>query len=180
VVFVLQPGPEAQWSESVLHDFRGGNDGYFPGAGLTVHDHALYGVTIDGGGNFCFGGCGTIFELTRTADTSNGAREQIVHDFGPGGGISPSGQVIFDAHGNMFGITALGGSGYGTVYEMMPGTNGGWTYQLLHSFSSSDGSQPVSGLTLDSQGNLFGVTEHGGQYEGGVAFELSPVMQTSK
>jgi uncharacterized repeat protein (TIGR03803 family) len=181
VVFVLQPQANGLWKETVLHDFTGGNDGYSPGGGVTLHDHALYGVTGAGGGNFCFGGCGTIFELTRSFSTSNGAREQIPHDFGPGGGVLPSGRVIFDNQGNMFGVTVEGGAdNSGTVYEMTPGSNGKWTYQLLHSFNGSDGFLPNYGLTTDREGNLYGVTEGGGQYAGGVAFELSPPTQASK
>ena len=36
------------------------------------------------------------------------------------------------------------------------------TYTLLHSFKFSDGTFPANGLTVDSQGNLYGVASSGG------------------
>lgn len=54
--------------ETILHDFKGGNDGAFPAAALTAVDGTLYGTTSAGGTGICtpsYGtGCGTVFELT--------------------------------------------------------------------------------------------------------------------
>lgn len=49
------------------------------------------------------------------------------------------------------------------------------TETILHSFTcgQSDGCNPASGVILDSQGNLYGTTQNGGVYGGGVVFELS-------
>lgn len=48
----------------------------------------------------------------------------------------------------------------------------GQTYSLLHSFTNgADGSQPVTGLTMDQAGNLYGTTSTGGnmgEYCGGI------------
>lgn len=65
-VFVLS----ASGKETALHNFAGGKDGAFPGAGLTTVNGTLYGTTTVGGGGKCGpttdnpGGCGTIFSLT--------------------------------------------------------------------------------------------------------------------
>ncbi|HWY22560.1 MAG TPA: choice-of-anchor tandem repeat GloVer-containing protein [Candidatus Acidoferrum sp.] len=58
-------------------------------------------------------------------------------------------------------------------------TSVGWTQsteKILHTFTgSSDGSVPEAGMTLDSQGNLYGTTAFGGAFGCcGTVFELSP------
>jgi uncharacterized repeat protein (TIGR03803 family) len=56
--------------ETVLYNFKGGNDGAAPSAGLTAVSGALYGTTYYGGSGQCFslsqgiGGCGTVFEIS--------------------------------------------------------------------------------------------------------------------
>jgi uncharacterized repeat protein (TIGR03803 family) len=162
----------------VLHTFEGLKDGTHPSGDVTLHGKALYGTT-QGGGGFCLGGCGTIYELTRNPAES-GIHEQIIWDFGANGvqGIIPVAAATFNARGDLFGITVEGGSsscGCGVVYGMKPQGNGQWAYQVLHAFVSTDGVTPDSTLTLDSAGNLYGTTSAGGPNEGGVVFELSPV-----
>jgi uncharacterized repeat protein (TIGR03803 family) len=61
---------------------------------------------------------------------------------------------------------------------MQPESNG--KFEVLHTFTGPDGDLPVSGLTVDSKGNLYGITLGGGPGEGGVVFELSPTAQSSK
>ncbi|MGA7459953.1 MAG: choice-of-anchor tandem repeat GloVer-containing protein, partial [Candidatus Korobacteraceae bacterium] len=46
------------------------------------------------------------------------------------------------------------------------------TYTVLHSFSGSDGSYPLSTLIFDRAGNLYGTTEFGGASGQGVVFQL--------
>jgi uncharacterized repeat protein (TIGR03803 family) len=72
------------------------------------------------------------------------------------------------------------------VFELTPTTNGKpWTETVLYSFCSqascADGANPQAGVIFDSEGNLFGTTETGGnqncQEEGpgcGTVFELQP------
>jgi uncharacterized repeat protein (TIGR03803 family) len=159
---------------TVLYKFEGfPRDGYFPAA-LLVEDGSgsLYGVTNEGGtSNF-----GTVFEVEASG------RETILHNFsgppsGGGDGASPSGGVIRDAAGNLYGVTGGGGAyGAGTVFEL--DTTGKET--LLYSFTGgSDGGGPDSVLLLDSQGNLYGATADGGNSAVcgggcGTVFELSP------
>ncbi|MBA3916436.1 MAG: hypothetical protein H0X25_21845 [Acidobacteriales bacterium] len=86
--------------------------------------------------------------------------------------------MIFDGNGNIFGTTKSGGRfGQGTAFELSPVGDGSWKEQVLHSFGASgDGIVPYVGLVLNSAGNLFGVTNRGGTYDTGVAFELSPTV----
>jgi uncharacterized repeat protein (TIGR03803 family) len=51
-------------AETVLHSFKGGQDGAAPVAGLVDTDEALFGTTLYGGSTDCAGeGCGTIYTL---------------------------------------------------------------------------------------------------------------------
>jgi uncharacterized repeat protein (TIGR03803 family) len=66
-----------------------------------------------------------------------------------------------DSAGNLYGTTPYGGANaFGTVFKI--DTAG--TETILHSFGSreNDGLVPLSGLVMDSSGNLFGTTANGG------------------
>src|SRR6267378_7232433 len=46
------------------------------------------------------------------------------------------------------------------------------TYSVLHTFTGPDGASPAAGVTLDTQGNLFGTTLYGGISNYGTVFKL--------
>ena len=113
------------------------------------------------------------------------AQYKVLYAFGtngPNDGAGPNGGMVFDAAGNLYGTTGAGGSvGAGTVFELTPMQDGMWQETILYSFCPGglnngcpDGKFPVAGLTLDSQGNLYGTAPFGGAYHEGVVFELSP------
>jgi uncharacterized repeat protein (TIGR03803 family) len=88
-------------------------------------------------------------------------------------GATPSGSpLVFDPTGNLYGTTIYGGTGVGTVYELSP-SGGGWMESLLYTFGGNEGAYPVSSLTLDEGGNLYGTTENGGGGGIGTVYELS-------
>ena len=81
----------------------------------------------------------------------------------------PSGGVIFDAAGNLYGATRGGGtSNDGAIYQLQP-SGSGWTFNTLASFDGSNGSAPIGGLVMDAAGNLYGTTSTRG-LNGGVRF----------
>ncbi len=98
----------------------------------------------------------------------------ILHKFeGMDGTVNPIGPLVQDASGNLFGETEIGGSdNAGIAYELSP-HGSRWKETVLHNFSMADGVNPLGGLTLDDQGNLYGTEFSGPAYGGGV-FELSP------
>lgn len=174
------------WStEKKLHHFGIGRDGRGSTTGLILDAAGnLYGTTPAGGTHYgCGGGgCGTVFELT--PDGGGGWREIVLHRFLDDGedGREPLGGLIFDAAGNLYGTTHFGGNqGCGTVFELMPDGNGGWTEKKLHNFlcNASDGAFVVGSLVFDTAGNVYGATSQGGDYSCGgygcgTVFELMP------
>jgi uncharacterized repeat protein (TIGR03803 family) len=185
-VFELSPGADGGWTEKILHSFDlNGKDGARPRAGL-IFDGAgnLYGTTEWGGEVGCDppNGCGTVFKLT--PGTNGQWIHTGLHSFGGNrDGANPEASLIFDANGNLYGTTVAGGRSYGTVFELTPGSNGGWTENVLYRFCTlthcEDGTRPGASLIFDTIGNLYGTTSQGGTYclgSGGcgTAFQLAP------
>lgn len=115
---------------------------------------------------------GTVFELT---PSGGGYRESIIHSFGSGtDGESPQSGVVLDTAGNVYGTTDGGGTGaVGTVYQLVP-SHGGWVENVLVNFDVTNGDGPYGNLIIDASGNLYGVTEGGGQSGYGVVYQLTP------
>jgi uncharacterized repeat protein (TIGR03803 family) len=170
VVYELSPVESGPWTETALHLFvDNGKDGFNPEAGL-VFDSAgnLYGTTQHGGTH----GGGTVYKLFQLNGTWHS--EILVNFSEPN---YPSSSVVIDSKGNLYGATPNGGAhSKGQVFEVSPEPGGGWTHQSLYSLvgGAGDGEIPYGGVVLDSAGNLYGTTYYGGQYNGGVVFELSP------
>src|SRR5258707_9353580 len=73
--------------------------------------------------------------------------------------------------GNFYGTTQLGGANnYGTIFKITPGGK----LTTLHSFDSTDGSDPVAPLVQASDGNLYGTTQQDGAYGAGTIFRITP------
>src|SRR5436305_1131982 len=49
------------------------------------------------------------------------------------------------------------------------------TLKTIASFNGTNGSFPAAGLTIDSNGNLYGTTFHGGAYSAGSVFRIDGV-----
>ena len=120
----------------------------------------LYG-TADEGGTY---DDGTVFEIAKGSGTIT-----TLANFDYTDGADPKGGMVLDAAGNLYGTTEYGGGGgYGTVFEIVKGSD---TITTLASFNSADG--PDGGLVLDAAGNLYGTTGFGGAYGDGTVFEVA-------
>ncbi len=137
-------------------------NGSRPVANVTLDSSGnLFGTTSGGGTS----NCGTVFEIPAASGTLT-----TLASFINSNGNSPRGQLIFDSSGNLFGTTVYGGaSGYGTVFEV---PRGAYAITTVASFTSTNGSAPYGGVTLDSSGNLFGTTYSGGSNNTGTVFEV--------
>jgi uncharacterized repeat protein (TIGR03803 family) len=161
--------------ETDLHDFPPNNgtgtDGAVPNFGVVVDPATgdLYGTTSQGGTH----NSGIAFELT--AKTWN---ETVLHDFETSAdGAFPFG-LILDKNGNLYGTTLEGGTNNaGTAFELAAGT---WTETILYTFCSvstasqncTDASFPNSGLTFDTNYNVYGTTQEGGANGWGTVFGI--------
>lgn len=177
VVFELTPSGSS-WAETVLYSFKGGKqDGGGP-IGALVFDPAgnLYGTTNGGGSQTCNDGCGTVFELTPSA---NAWTETVIHKFQSGwdGAVPYNVALVRDQAGALYGTTLLGGRSTcdcGTVFKLTPGSNGKWSRSSLYAFDGKHGGNPDAGVTLDPKGNLYGTAGGGGARGFGVVFEVTP------
>lgn len=90
----------------------------------------------------------------------------------PDGASPDSGGLVLDAAGNLYGTTFAGGAFFhGTVFKL--DTAG--TETVLYTFRGlRDGADPIGGVVLDAAGNLYGTTSHGGLFNAGTVFKLSP------
>jgi uncharacterized repeat protein (TIGR03803 family) len=183
-VFKLQPPPNAcgsfscPWTLTVVHNFDW-NDGAEP-IGEVVFDHAgnIYGTTSEGGGNCTVlsGGCGVVYELS---PSGSGWTETVIFNFSSEGGNAgafPSGGLIFDAAGNLYGVTWFGGSpsNSGVIYKLSPPQGEGWTETVLYQAGLGGlGFSPVGTLLMDGSGNLYGEMQGGGLNNGGTVFQLT-------
>jgi uncharacterized repeat protein (TIGR03803 family) len=167
VVYEMTPSGGG-WTEQPIYTFSG-LDGAQPFAGV-IFDNAgnLYGTTAQGGAY----GYGTVYELS---PAGNGWTEKVLYSFQNGSdGSYLIGGLIIDQAGNLYGATDNGGSGGGgTVFELTP-SGGGWTYNLLYSFTGGASCGPRASLIMDGAGNLYGTTYCDGANNKGGVFELTP------
>jgi uncharacterized repeat protein (TIGR03803 family) len=154
-------------NETVLHRFQGSATGGCCADSPLVLDNAgnLYGTTPYDGDTQCgFNdlGCGIIFELNIAT-----GKFTVIHTFTTiADGLQPEGGLVIDQRGALFGITQGGGNGCpqavrrgcGTIFRL---DKSGYT--VLHSFSGgADGGTPNYRPVPDSDGNLYGITNQGG------------------
>jgi uncharacterized repeat protein (TIGR03803 family) len=158
--------------EKIMHTFAGApNDGANPYAGL-IRDHAgnFYGTTVIGGPT----NLGTVFKIDTTG------KETVLYSFqGITDGANPQGSLLIDATGNLYGTTSAGGtmnatfcpSGCGTVFKLDASGN----ETIIHSSEGfPDGTTPVTGMILGSDGNFYGTTVDGGTSNTGTIFKITP------
>jgi uncharacterized repeat protein (TIGR03803 family) len=187
-VFELSPPatPGGAWSEAVLYTFPAdGSRGLVPLSNLIFDsDGNLYGTTFLGGSTSC--GCGTVFELSPPATPGGVWTETVLHEFGltKNDGIQPVGGLVFDKSGTLYGTTSYGGLLVGGTIFQMKRHHGVWSMKTLYSVDAAYGLlyYPLTGVIIDSAGNLYGTLNSGGYALyldkifcscGGV-FELSP------
>lgn len=152
----------ASGTESVFYSFGAtATDGVDPMSGLIIDGFGNFYGTTYGGGTI---GYGTVFKINASGT------ESILYSFGVNAsdGRGPSGGLIMDSAGNLYGTTFSGGTiGNGTVFKIDPA--GAET--ILHSFGpgGSDGAWPEGNLIMDSAGSLYGTTSGAA-----TVFKLSP------
>jgi uncharacterized repeat protein (TIGR03803 family) len=148
---------------TTLGSFNGTN-GSNPQDGLVLDASGnLYGTAYGGGAS----GDGTVFEVV-----ANSGAITALASFNSTNGSNPYSSLVLDSSGNLYG-TAYGGgaSSDGTVFEVVAGSG---TITALASFNYTDGADPLGGLVMDGNGNLYGTTSFGGGGSSeGTVFEVA-------
>lgn len=165
-------------NESVIYNFTSNYSN--PYAGLTADVAGnLYGTAFDGTKY----PDGAVFELSRENNTW---KEKALMIFNGRDGRNPSGPLVFDPQGNLYGTTLAGGDGpcgdgygCGVIFELSPSASGKWNYTILYSFQNGfDGQGPGIALLIDPYGNLYGTTSVG-PISNGTVFELKHPQQSN-
>jgi uncharacterized repeat protein (TIGR03803 family) len=120
------------------------------------------------------------------AQPASAQTETILYNFcsaaGCTDGAVPTGGLIADTAGNLYGNTIYGGvttDNGGVVFKLTPSGDESVLYSF-HNGVPDDGYWPGGLLTMDTQGNLYGSTERGGSHSlhvghgDGTAFKLGP------
>ncbi len=115
---------------------------------------------------------GSVFKLS---PSGGGWTEQVIYSFqGGSDGAYPTGGLIIDQSGNLYGSTNKGGTGGGgTVFKLTP-SGGGWNYSLVYSFTGNTSCGPFAPLSMDTAGSLYGTTFCDGANNLGNIFKLTP------
>ena len=122
---------------------------------VQAKDGNFYGTTVEGGANFE----GSVFAMTPdgtlTTLSSLGAEDS---------GGAPYAGLVQGTDGNFYGTGSRGGNGNGMVFTV---TATG-TFTMLYSFCAQsgcpDGMSPFAGLVQGADGNFYGATNSGGNF----------------
>ena len=155
-VYELKPS-NGTWTQSVLYDFTGPNDGGNPYSGVTLDNAGnIYGTDLAGGIN----NSGAVFELSPSGTTWT---ETVLYYFqGEGNApVSPQAGLIRTQSGELIGATEGGGAHVsgGAVYSLKQ-SGGVWNFTVLSDLVGVGGDcGPWAALTMDAAGNLYGTTQ---------------------
>jgi uncharacterized repeat protein (TIGR03803 family) len=153
---------------SVIHRFQGSDGGYPNGPLLIDHSGTLYGTTNRGG----LYGYGNVFKMT-----ASGAETVLYNFTGGADGGAPSGNLLLDGVGNLYGTAAVGGvafgsGGFGVVFKLTPGGTESVLYTFCATAGCMDGKYPES-LVRAASGDFYGTTVEGGTANQGTVFGIS-------
>jgi uncharacterized repeat protein (TIGR03803 family) len=169
-VYELTPS-QSGWTETTLHAFGAGRDGYtaFGGVIFDIHGN-MYGTTYNSGAGNPAGG--TVYKLQ---PSGGGWNYSIVDNLA--GFAGPSDDLALDNVGNLYGTVGIDSNGLGNVFELTP-SGESWVYAVVHEFPDEDnGAEPIGGVVLDASRNIYGTASVGGGGNGsgqGVVFEIAP------
>jgi hypothetical protein len=155
------------WNERVIYRVKNTLEAGPEGPPVLDANGKLFGVSTSAG-------YGSVFDLHPPAGMHL-RKESTLYTFqGGSDGGYPAPGLVFDASGNLYGATTGYLSLAGNVFELSPAKKGQWHETPLYTFSNTaDGETPAAAPAPDTDGNLYGVTEAGGQNGLGVAYELS-------
>lgn len=145
----------------------------YPGPGATLIQNRVgnfFGTSYDGGS-----GAGSVFEISPLG------QETTLYSFSGGAdGSEPNTKLTQDSQENFYGTTFAGGANSaGTLYKIDKNKNFSVLYSFCQLANCADGELPYGWVTLDSAGNLYGLTFNESSSNPGLVFKLTPSGQES-
>ncbi|GAA0745408.1 hypothetical protein LRH25_10785 [Ideonella azotifigens] len=128
-------------------------------------DGWLYGTSANDGSS----DNGMIFKLR-----TDGSGYQVLHNFtgGSDDGAHPLAPMMLSKDGWLYGTTRSGGdSNVGVIFRLNPADGGFQTVNHMHSGGEQDPALSSAALIEDAEGNLYGVSEYGGEFGDGAVFK---------
>jgi len=189
VMLVTPAAVPAQAKFTTLVNFDGTN-GSMPAAGLVQGFNGnLYGTTRYGGGTcYVYATCGTVFEVTPAGTLTT--LYKFCAQANCADGADPLAGLLQTVDGSFYGTTEFGGtnvdcygSGCGTVFKISPTGTLATLYSFCAQTNCADGTEPAQSLMQASDGNFYGATPFGGNYNSdcpdgcGTLFKTTPAGQ---
>ncbi|HTU21258.1 MAG TPA: immunoglobulin domain-containing protein [Gemmataceae bacterium] len=164
-VFELAKGSDG-YSKTIttLASFSNANEASPVGALILDSNGNLYGTTAN---NLAESGAGEVYELAKGSD---GYTITELASF-TGSGETPSGGLVMDSSGNLYGISmnTYVDEGDSTIYELAKDSDSYTMKRLAPNIGLAS-----ANLVVDSRGDLYGTTPNGGiPYDSGTVFELA-------
>lgn len=151
---------------TTIHPFQF-TDGATPYQLIAGIDGNFYGVARGGGSK----NMGVVFRMTKAGAV------KVLHSFTgyPADGSLPVGTLAQANDGTLYGTTYQGGTkNWGIIFKISPAGTG---YTILHNFDRTlsivDGIQPLAGMVVGTDGNLYGTTSSGGKQNSGALFKIT-------
>jgi uncharacterized repeat protein (TIGR03803 family) len=148
-----------------IHSFTF-TDGSAPWGLALGNDGNFYGLTKGGGSASSMG---VAFKMTTAGKVT------VLHTFAgfPSDGNLPEGMLTQANDGNFYGVTYFGGTlNLGTIVKVTPSGQTTIMYNFCSSTGCTDGKNPLTGMVLGTDGNLYGTAE-GGTHGAGVIYKFT-------
>lgn len=175
---LLAAHPAQAQTYTVLHAFAAGTDGADPNPIIRDSQGNIYGTTKFGGIVDCGADtCGTVFKIDTAGNYG------VLYRFtGGNNGYGPFAGLALDSQGNLYGTTQGNGfvGGAAVVFKVDPHGNETTLFVGGNSAQACCFDSPV---TLDAEGNIYGMSPYGGEPDCGFVqnhdscgtlFKLSP------
>jgi hypothetical protein len=114
------------------------------------------------------GGCGVAFEVSPSGKSS---KFKVLHRFGGPDGASPTGALVMDASGSLYGAAGSTVQPNGLIFALTPHSNG-WKETILYQFSAPPDASGPSSVIFGSSEEIYGTATQGGASDAGAIFEM--------
>jgi hypothetical protein len=160
-VIKVAPNSSGHYTESIIHTFAPGADGYEPNSLLLDAHGNIFGSAIYGGitGSGCHYGCGVIFELKPLS--AGGYAFSLLYSFADSTDGDLPYLTLMDSAGNLYGESRGGTHGQGQIFEIS-NSGGTWSKSAVYAFKGGSTDYPAVPQFFDASGNMYANAGAGG------------------